>query len=152
MKTAGTSIESCLSRCLPTNDCLSPIKPPVDCHTPRNWILPNNKFLYNHMPMREIIDIYGSTILEYQSWCIERHPIDKCISHYAMLINSKNHNKGNDCLSWDEYIQRRQFPIDIDKWTVNESITVNRIFDYNLISNQIPDYLFSEFGISSFFS
>ena len=149
-KTAGTSVESCLSRFLPGSDSLSPIYPPVDCHSPRNWKLPNGKHLYNHMPIREVINIYGSEIPDYKSWCIERHPVDKCISHFAMLINSPQHNKGNERLEWDEYVEKGQFPVDLDKWSINGTVVVDRVFDYDLISAQVPEYLLAEFGISNF--
>jgi hypothetical protein len=150
VKTAGTSMEACLSRCLPATDSLTPIYPPVDCHQPRNWDLGNGIRLRNHMPMSEVLKIYNSEIADYKSWCVERHPIDKCISHYAMLINSPQHNEGNEDLGWAEYIESRRFPIDIDKWSIGESAVVDKIFDYSKIRLEVPNYLFNEFGIPGF--
>jgi hypothetical protein len=150
LKTAGTSVEACLSKCLPVTDSLSPVEPPVDCHFPRNWRLPNGNYLYNHMPISEVMEIYGSKISDYSSWCIERHPIDKCISHYAMLANSPEHNKGNELLSWSDYVERRKFPIDTGKWSIDGSVIVGTVFDYRLISTQVPNYLKLKFGLSGF--
>lgn len=149
-KTAGTSIEACLSRHLPSTDSFSPICPSIDCHVPRNWELPDGNRLCNHMTMKEVRDIYGATISNYESWCIERHPVDKCISHFAMLINSPHHNKGNENLDWSQYIANGKFPIDSEKWSIRGEVVVDKVFDYELISTQIPDYLSSRFNILGF--
>lgn len=148
-KTAGTSIEVCLSPILPPSDSLSPIYPPVSGHDPRNYNL-HDKALYNHMPFSELVALLGESIHGYRSWCVERHPLDKCLSHYAMLKNSPYHNPTGHSLSWDEYIKNKNFPVDLLKWSDGENIHADKIFDYDKIHLEIPDFLQHEFGIPNF--
>jgi hypothetical protein len=150
LKTAGTSIEVCLSRVLPDTDSLSPIRPFVEGHVARNYEIEGKGMLFNHMTHSQISDLMGDHISDYYFWCVERHPLDKCLSHYAMLKNSPNHNRGNQSLTWEEYVLRGDFPVDLMKWSDGKRVLVDKVLDYRKIEDEIPDLLKSVFDISSF--
>lgn len=155
-KTGGTAIETCLSNILPETDILSPIFPKENGHKARNY--QNDKgIFYNHMSAREVIKILGNSAKDYFFWCVEREPIDKCLSSYAMLKNSPDHNKGNESLTWDNFLEKGNFPINTNQYfsrprklSLNKKILVKQILDYKNIRNTLPIFLKDKFGIEGF--
>ena len=142
-KTAGTSLEVYLARrCAPT-DIVTPIIPPNPEHQPRNH---RGKTFYGHMPLVEVREQLGESFQRYYRFCVERHPVDKCISHYAMLTQSPEHRKDGGPRSWDEYVRRRKFPVDIGKYTAPDGeVLVDRIYRYEALDLMLGD-LSARFG------
>ena len=141
-KTAGTSIEVDLGRVLGDSDIATPIYPAIKGHKPKNF---KRGFLkkdfYNHMPASEVRSYIGRDIFkDYFVFCIEREPVDKCISHYSMLRNSPHHNKNNFNLTFDEYVERKKFPIDTKKYIdANGELLVNKIIKYEHLYDELDD-------------
>ena len=157
-KTAGTSIECSLSKIFHKNDILSPISPKIIGHQPRNYLFENKKNFYNHMSAKEIIHLLGiNQYKHYFVWCIERHPVEKCISHFAMLKNSEFHKRINNSseLTWDEYIERKRFPNDLNKYSFINSTNqrmplVNKIIKYENLDKELRQLYLKLFGIDNF--
>ena len=156
MKTGGTAIETCLSNILPETDILSPIFPKEDGHKARNYENDKGNF-YNHMSSREVIKILGKRSKDYFFWCVEREPVDKCLSQYAMLKNSPFHNKNSDSLTWENYVKERKFPVNTlqyfsgpTKQSLDKKILVKQILDYKNIRTTLPIFLNDKFGIQGF--
>ena len=155
-KTGGTAIETCLSDILPETDILSPFGVEEDGHIAGNY--KNNKgIFYNHMSARKVIKILGNNFKDYYFWWIEREPIDKCLSYYAILKNSPKHNKVNNTLSWEDFLKRGKFPIDLKQYfsrpsilSFNKKILVDHIIDYKNLRNTLPLFLKEKFGIQGF--
>ncbi len=136
LKTAGTSIEVEMSKILGDNDVATPILPFVEGHVAKNYkyreygVLP--KELYNHMSALEVKKRVGRRVFNnYFKFCVEREPIDKCISHYSMLKNSPDHNRDTQDMMFDEYVLKKEFPIDFEKYTdKNNTLMVDKIIRY----------------------
>jgi len=146
-KTAGTSIEVDLSRVMGESDVVTEIKPPEKGHMARNFHIDGVKF-YNHMPAREVRKLIGRRIFDsYFKFCIEREPVDKCISWYSMLKNSPLHNRGNEALTWETYLRSRDFPLDEGLYTSRwGGLLVDRVLHYERLSEELPA-LCKELGI-----
>lgn len=141
-KTAGTSIEVDLCKILGDSDIATPIYPVIEGHAPQNFkrgIF--KKDFYNHMPASELKKYVGSDIFDsYFSFCVEREPVDKCISHYCMLRNSPHHNEKNLSLTFDEYVERKNFPIDTNKYTdLNGKLLVSKILKYERLHEEMEE-------------
>ena len=121
VKVAGTSIEIALSPMCGQDDIVTPITPIDELKRlganggARNYsgdpaaergyierlrraavcdlvsIEPPAPVYFNHMPLRDVLRLYGSTALDYQVVCVERHP-------YAKIFSWANHQ-----LSFDSY-------------------------------------------------
>lgn len=102
VKTAGTSIEVDLNQIFGRTDIATPISPPIEEHKPQNF---KRGFLkkdfYNHMSASKVKEIIGEDIFDnYYVFCVEREPVDKCLSHYSMLRYSPYHNKKHHNLTF----------------------------------------------------
>ncbi|MEJ2125016.1 MAG: hypothetical protein P8166_10970 [Candidatus Thiodiazotropha sp.] len=120
-KVGGTSLEVELSKRIEQRAIVTPISPAVEGHTPRNYESHSGSMgnFYNHMTAIEIQDRLGKAAFDNMyKFTIEREPVSKCISHFHMLRNSSIHNN-NGCykLSWDEYCEAGDFPIDVEKYS-----------------------------------
>ena len=152
LKTAGTSIEVDLSQRLESRDIVTQILPVEPLHTPRNNL--ESKF-YNHMSASEIKSLIGAETFESMfKFCVEREPVDKCISHFHMLRNSNIHNSnGNYKNSWDEYVHGERFPIDIVKYSSfyngTRTLIVDKILRYDTLETSLPKLLKTQ-GIDHF--
>lgn len=141
-KTAGTSIEVDLNPFLGERDIATPIYPSVDGHIPKNYKRGFfQKDFKNHMSAREVKQFVGKNIFsDYFVFCVEREPVDKCISHYSMLKNSSNHNKNTKEMSFDEYVALKRFPNDVDKYTSeNEELLVDKIVKYENLATDLSE-------------
>ena len=138
-KTAGTSIEVDLSRVMGESDVVTEIKPPEKGHMARNFHIDGVKF-YNHMPAREVRKLIGRRIFDsYFKFCIEREPVDKCISWYSMLKNSPAHSKGSESLTWEKFVKSGGFPLDEGLYTSRWArLMVDRIIHYERLSEELP--------------
>ena len=137
-KTAGTSIEIELNKLMSDKDIVTPIKPSHPDHKPRNYIYGKNK-LFNHIMITDLKKIIPENIYKtYYKFCVEREPVDKCISHYSMLKNSSTHNYATKNLSWEEYIRSKNFPIDTKKYTDEQNnICVDKIIKYENLNKEM---------------
>jgi len=138
MKTAGTSIEIELNKIMDESDIVTPIKPSHKKHKPRNYIYNNSRF-FNHIGAVQIKKLVSNEIFDqYFKFCVEREPVDKCISHYSMLKNSSTHNYATKNLSWEEYIRSKNFPIDTKKYTDEQNnICVDKIIKYENLNKEM---------------
>ena len=76
----------------------------------------------------------------YFKFCVEREPVDKCISHFCMLKNSGLHNAENHDLSWERYLENGSFPIDTKKYTNNKGkLIVNRIVRFERLNEGLRE-------------
>lgn len=142
MKTGGTSIEVDLSRIMGPDDIVTPIHPPVPGHVPRNHEAGGGDgaaAFFNHMPADLVLKLVGrETFSSYRKFCVEREPVDKCISHYSMLKNSPAHNGGNEDLDWETYVEAGNFPIDTHRYTDEAGhLLVDRVLRYERLNDDL---------------
>lgn len=156
VKTAGTSIEVDLSRFVEHEAIVTPILPPVIGHEARNFAGPAGQpFYFNHQSASAIRDRLGiERFSQMTVFCVEREPVEKCISHFHMLRNSPLHNRGGTYrLGWDDYIRAGHFPIDIAKYTEAShgprKLIADRILRYDRLTPDLAVFL-SEHGINDF--
>jgi hypothetical protein len=142
-KTAGTSLEVFLAqRCAPT-DIVTPIHPPNPEHRPRNH---RDRLFHNHMPTTRMKELLGDAFDSYFKFCVERHPVEKCLSDYAMLMNSPAHSHLKKPASWDDYVNKRKFPMDAGKYTSPDGqVLVDKIYRYEELDAMLAD-LSARFG------
>ena len=137
-KTAGTSVEVELNKTMSEKDIVTPIKPSHPDHYPRNYINNENRF-FNHMMMKDIKKIIPQQIYKsYFKFCIEREPVEKCLSDFFMHKNSSYHNKDRKVISWKEYLNNRRFPIDTNKYiNENNNLCVDKIIKYENLESEL---------------
>lgn len=147
-KTAGTSIEVDLSRWVGDTGIVTPIFPEVPGHRARNFAQGGNpQAFYNHMPATEVRNLIGSERFSgMYRFCVERDPIDKCISHFHMLRNSAAHSGGGTyASSWNDYCFEGRFPIDVGKYTENRNgkldLIVDRVIRYDRLETELAEVM-----------
>lgn len=129
-KTAGTSIEVFLSGNCAPDDVFTPLRPSEDGHEPRNC-----EGFYNHMPASEVVDSLGSAAWgSYFSFCVERNPWDKVVSHFHMM---KARSKGG--LEFSQYLEEGEFPVDFEKYTRQGGIIVDRVLRYEALEDELSE-------------
>lgn len=143
-KTGGTSVEVELSKLVEKRAIVTPVIPPEPGHDPRNYRRgPLRKPFYNHMPAALIRRYLGDkAFFGSYRFCVERDPITKCISHFHMLANSSLHRPGNlPPLSWAEYVEAGEFPIDVDKYVDwvdgRRQLVVNEVIPYETMQEDL---------------
>ncbi|MEP7015207.1 MAG: sulfotransferase family 2 domain-containing protein [Verrucomicrobiota bacterium] len=160
VKTAGTSIEVFLSRHCGPNDILTPIRPPVEGHEPRNYegfVYPimdafktpvgpfsdlkhpfrKRKKFYNHMPAWLIEKRVSAYVWNsYFKFCVERNPWDKILSHYHMNAS----RRGGD-LTLDQYLAAKKFPVNHGRYTdhAGKRIIVDRVVRYENLMAELAE-------------
>jgi hypothetical protein len=142
MKTGGTSIEVDLSRIMGPADVVTEIFPAEEGHVPRNFIL-NGSPMVNHVPAAKVREALGPDLFgRYFKFCVEREPIDKCLSHFYMLKNSPMHQAGYETLTWEQYIAAGEFPVDHEKYLdLNGDLLVDRILHYERLDQELGDLM-----------
>jgi hypothetical protein len=144
-KTAGTSMEVHLAAACGPDDIVTPIRPERSGHQPRNF----EAGFYNHMSATEIVPLLPSGLDGFFSFCFERHPIEKCLSFYAMQRNSPFHLHPGNPQSWDEYVDRGEFPVDVDQYTDGAgNLMVDRVYRYEAMDEALLE-IESRTGIST---
>jgi hypothetical protein len=141
LKTAGTSIEVHLAQDCGTNDILTAIYPEVHGHKPMNHLAEDGSTVfYNHMSAVELRERVPDAFDRFYKFCFERHPVDKCISHFAMLMNSPLHRGPENPGSWEEYLERGSFPVDVGRYTDGRGRSlVDRIYKYEELDDAMRD-------------
>ena len=143
-KTAGTSVEVELNKILGPDDIATPIFPKVDGHLPKNFRFGYGQkdFFFNHISAKIVKGIVGDKVFNnYFVFCVEREPVDKCISHYSMVTSYPFNEKNNFVdLTFDQYISRELFVNDFDKYTNTEGdLIVNRIIKYENLKEELSE-------------
>lgn len=153
-KTAGTSIEIDLGKLLDPEAIITPIFPEHPGHHPRNFSdHAGNQLYYNHMSATEIEARLGrKTFASLYRFCVEREPVEKCISHFHMLRNSPNHRPGCG-ISWAEYCAIGKFPVDVHKYSVLKNgrrrLQVDRVLRFDALRAQL-DEVMAHVGLPGF--
>jgi hypothetical protein len=158
-KTAGTSIEVFLSPLCGDDDVVTPIDPPVDPHVPRNYLGWFNPFpevvaaggkdvreslgtwrrrlrFYNHIPAYAARERIGRKVWDsYFTFCVERNPWEKVISHFAMmralgLVDSL-----------DECLERGRLPLNRPLYTEprGPGLLVDRVLRYESLDAELGE-------------
>ena len=133
MKTAGTSIETFLSRFCGPEDIVTPIDRPA---------IVTGGF-YDHMSALEILQRVGSKVWDsYYRWCVERNPWDKMLSYYWMQVAWGNKQ------TFDRFVTMKNFCHGYQLYTdaSRERIIVNKVFLYEQLADSLKG-LFSRLGI-----
>jgi hypothetical protein len=129
-KTAGTSLEVHLAAKCGPKDIVTPIAPTNPDHQPRNFEGDGGVFK-NHMAAREIQRLKPRAFESFFKFCFERHPIDKCLSQFAMFVNAPWFDRPGAPQDWDAYLAQRRFPVDVERYTdASGALIVDRVFRY----------------------
>ena len=136
-KTAGTSIEIELNKIMAIEDVVTPIKPSHKEHNPRNYVY-NGFKLFNHMMVSDLKKIIPKEMFDnYFKFCVEREPVDKCLSEFFMYKNSPYHSEKNQKISWENYIENGNFPIDTNKYTDHKNnLIIDKIIKYENLEEE----------------
>lgn len=148
-KTAGTSLEVQLSPICPPEDVFTPVIPPEDGHQARNYIAPDGTEYYNHMDARLVRRLLGEErFKDYFKFCVERDPVDKCVSYYMMKKHSSTHTNWRwRLMNWHAFVLSGRFPFDHDKYTDHDgSLMVDRILRYENLNEELSD-VFKTLGV-----
>ena len=140
-KTAGTSIQYDLSKQMGKEDIVSPIVPHIKGYKERNFSQYPKHVLRSHSTAFEIKKVVGESVFDdYFKFCVEREPVDKCVSHYCM-----HKNKFED---FSSYIERGAFPIDVEKYAdlQTSKLLVDRIIQYETLAEEFNELMF-ELGV-----
>lgn len=164
-KTAGTSIEVFLSPHCAGADVVTPVNPPVDGHRAANHRGASNPWrdahrhatsfgsaarhavraerFYNHMPADLARDRVGAEVWEsYETFCVERNPWDKTLSHWAM----RRDRAGGD-LTLDQYLAAGDLCSDIARYTdAAGRVLVDTVVRYEDLANGLGE-VFERIGI-----
>lgn len=155
-KTAGTSIEVDLGRRVEDSAIVTPIIPVVPGHVARNHTDANGvQVFYNHMPATEIRDRIGADrFASMFKFCVEREPVDKCISQFHMMRNSPIHNQnGHYQKSWAAFCEAGAFPISLPHYCETRDgrphLLVDEVLRYDRLQTDLPA-LMRRLGIPDF--
>lgn len=163
-KTASTSIEAYLSGKCGPDDVLTPVRPPVPGHRPRNhrgWFNPlpellsgvqwwrktvdelfSRKRFWNHMPARLVRHRVSRRVWsDYFKFAVERNPWDKNLSFYHMM----KERTGGD-LTLDESLERHDCS-DFGLYTgPGGGLLVDEVLRYEALSEEL-DRVFGRLGV-----
>lgn len=152
-KTGGTSFEIELAKQLEAEAVVTPVIPAVPGHEPRNWQRGwLKKPYFNHMTAARIREFIGEAdFTKMHKFCVEREPVAKCVSFFHMLKNSEMHGaKQNKSLTWEQYVEQRDFPLDIDKYTEvvrgQRKLIVDQVIAYEDMARSFTE-LFPKLGL-----
>ena len=141
-KTAGTSVEVELNKILEPDDVATPIRPKVNGHFPQNirYGKGKNEFFFNHISANTVRSIVGDKIFnDYFVFCVEREPVDKCISHYSMATSYPYNVRNNFIgLTFDKYLERNLVVNDFDKYTNDAGeLIIDKIIKYENLKEEL---------------
>jgi hypothetical protein len=166
-KTAGTSLEVFLSQHCGEDDIVTQISPHVEPHVARNYegmiwnpvqFVRDNRVcgiratlrhvrqrtrFFNHMTARSVRHLVPQKVWDtYFTFCVERNPWDKTLSHYHMLKH-----RGGRTISFDEYIERRQFCLNYPLYTDSSGeVIVDKVLKYETLTEELSE-IFKRFDI-----
>jgi hypothetical protein len=156
-KTAGTSIEMFLSALCGPEDIVTPIAEaghPAHGHVGFFDPLPEIRLgrpvvrtlreaiarrrFYNHIPAASVRARVPPRIWhDYHTFCVERDPWDKTLSHFAWL---RTRLPGGASLTFDEYLDRGRLCVDHPSYTepgVPERLIVDEVLQYATLNEDL---------------
>ena len=165
-KTAGTTIEYNISKYLGKNDIIPPSNQSV--YLLQNFIYDTkiSKFL-KKVKLNKISRIFENKFSEHEhafdlkkkidrnffdsyfKFCVEREPVDKCISYYFMRKNSSTSTTIKQNMTWDDFVQKKRFPIDSNMYSFGNKLLVDKIIKYENLENELTAIL-KDRGINNF--
>ena len=165
-KTAGTTIEYNISKYLGKNDIIPPSNQSV--YLSQNYIYDTkiSKFL-KKVKLNKISRTFENKFSEHEhafdlkkkinrnffdsyfKFCVEREPVDKCISYYFMRKNSSTSTTIKQNMTWDDFVQKKRFPIDSNMYSFGNKLLVDKIIKYENLENELTAIL-KDRGINNF--
>ena len=165
-KTAGTTIEYNISKYLGKNDIIPPSNQSV--YLSQNYIYDTkiSKFL-KKVKLNKISRTFENKFSEHEhafdlkkkinrnffdsyfKFCVEREPVDKCISYYFMRKNSSTSTTIKQNMSWDDFVQKKRFPVDSNMYSYGNKLLVDKIIKYENLENELTAIL-KDRGINNF--
>ena len=165
-KTAGTTIEYNISNYLGNNDIITPSNQSV--YLSQNYIYEtkisnflkkinlnkiSNKFKSKFSEHTHAIDIKKKInknfFDSYFKFCVEREPVDKCISYYFMRKNSSSSTTIKQNMTWDDFVKKKRFPVDSKMYSYGNKLLVDKIIKYENLDNELSEIL-KDRGINNF--
>ncbi|NKC01893.1 MAG: hypothetical protein GKR90_25805 [Pseudomonadales bacterium] len=140
-KTAGTALEVQLNSMLGPDDIATKIFPREPGHKAQNDTV-NGIELYNHCPATLVRDAIGPDLFnQYTKFCVEREPVDKCVSYFSMYQNSEFHNEDTKDRTWEEFMAEGGFPTCDDKYLDHDgTLLVDQILRYENLEAELLSY------------
>jgi hypothetical protein len=142
-KTAGTSIEVELARIVEPQAVVTPVYPREEGHFPRNYSVCEygccGENFTPHISAAKVKGIVGRRAFRSMfKFCVEREPVDKCVSAWSMWRNSPNHVSGLGKLSWPEYVETGKFPMCAGRWrTPSQGVIVDKILRFENLETEL---------------
>jgi len=165
-KTAGTTIEYNISKYLDKNDVIPPSNQSV--YLSQNYIHDtrisnflkkinlnkiSNKFkskFSEHSHALEIKKKINKNIFDsYFKFCVEREPVDKCISYYFMRKNSLSSTNKKKNMTWVDFVKKKRFPVDSNMYSYDNKLLVDKIIKYENLEDDLREIL-KDRGINNF--
>ncbi|MFT4253027.1 MAG: sulfotransferase family 2 domain-containing protein [Caulobacter sp.] len=141
-KTAGTSIEAYLSSLCGPDDVVTPVHPPEPGHQPRNA-----EGFANHMSAARVAAKVPDLWRDYFTFCVERNPWDKTLSHFFMKQNSAAHG-GDAELCLDRYLAAGDYALNLPLYASRLSgrPLVDRVLRYEHLDQELGE-VFEQLGV-----
>ena len=165
-KTAGTTIEYNISKYLGKNDIITPSNQSV--YLSHNYFYDTkiskllkriylnkigNKFrekFSEHDHAIKIKKIINKNFYDdYFKFCVEREPVDKCISYYFMRKNSSTSTTKKQKMTWDDFVKKKRFPEDSNFYSYDDKLLVDKIIKYENLDIELNKIL-KDRGIDNF--
>ena len=94
--------------------------------------------------------IIGSKIFDnYFKFCVEREPVDKCISYYFMRKNSSTSSIDRKKMTWEQFVKKKRFPVDTNLYIEDDKLLVDKIIKYEYLEQELYSIL-SKLGLNNF--
>ena len=165
-KTAGTTIEYNISKYLGKNDIIPPSNQSI--YLSQNYFYDTkfSKFL-KKIHLNKISKKFKNKFSEHEDafdlkkkidinffdgyfkFCVEREPVDKCISYYFMRKNSLTSSTVKQNMTWDDFVQKKRFPVDSNMYSYGNKLLVDKIIKYENLENELTEIL-NDRGINNF--
>ena len=165
-KTAGTTIEYNISKYLGKNDIIPPSNQSI--YLSQNYIYDTkiSKFL-KKVKLTKIARTFEKKFTEHEhafdlkkkinknffdnyfKFCVEREPVDKCISYYFMRKNASTSTTIKQNMTWDDFVQKKRFPVDSNMYSYGNKLLVDKIIKYENLENELTEIL-NDRGINNF--
>ena len=165
-KTAGTTIEYNISKYLGKYDIIPPSNQSI--YLSQNYIYDTkiSKFL-KKVKLTKIGRTFEKKFTEHEhafdlkkkinknffdnyfKFCVEREPVDKCISYYFMRKNASTSTTIKQNMTWDDFVQKKRFPVDSNMYSYGNKLLVDKIIKYENLENELTEIL-NDRGINNF--
>ena len=85
----------------------------------------------------------------YFKFCVEREPVDKSISYYFMRKNSLNSSSKRKKMSWNDFVNKKRFPVDTNFYTYKNELIIDKIIRYENLETELSSIL-NYLGVKNF--